>query len=84
MSIFTPSENTIKIGASYLAIAAISYPLTAITNVYIGTLRGVNQVQAPVLITIICIFIKVILNYSLIFGHFGMPALGVQGEAIAT
>ncbi|AWK52596.1 MATE family efflux transporter [Clostridium beijerinckii] len=83
MSIFTPSENTIKIGASYLAIAAISYPLTAITNVYIGLLRGVNQVKAPVLITLICIFIKIGLNYILIFGHLGMPALGVQGEAIA-
>ena len=84
MSIFTPNENTIKIGASYLAIAAISYPLTAITNVYVALLRGVNQVKAPVLITLISIVIKVILNYILIFGHFGMPALGVQGEAIAT
>ena len=84
MSIFTPNENTIKIGAAYLAIAAISYPLTAITNVYVALLRGVNQVKAPVLITLICIVIKVILNYVLIFGHFGIPALGVQGEAIAT
>ena len=84
MSIFTPNENTIKIGASYLAIAAISYPLTAITNIYVALLRGVNQVKAPVLITLICIFIKVILNYILIFGHLGIPALGVQGEAIAT
>ena len=84
MSIFTPNENTIKIGASYLAIAAISYPLTAITNVYVALLRGVNQVKAPVLVTLISIFIKVILNYILIFGHLGIPALGVQGEAIAT
>lgn len=84
MSIFTPNENTIKIGASYLAIAAISYPLTAVTNVYIALLRGVNQVKAPVVITLISIFIKVILNYILIFGHFGVPALGVEGEAIAT
>jgi len=84
MSIFTPNENTIKIGASYLAIAAISYPLTAVTNVYVSLLRGVNQVKAPVLITLICIFIKIILNYILMFGHFGVPALGVQGEAIAT
>jgi putative MATE family efflux protein len=30
------------------------------------------------------ICIKVMLNYTLIFGHFGVPALGVQGEAIAT
>ena len=84
MSIFTPNENTIKIGASYLAIVAISYPLTAVTNVYVALLRGVNQVKAPVVITFISIFIKVILNYILIFGHLGIPALGVQGEAIAT
>lgn len=84
MSIFTPNEETIKIGAGYLAIVAISYPLTAITNVYVALLRGVNQVKAPVIITLISIFIKVILNYILIFGHLGMPALGVQGEAIAT
>jgi putative MATE family efflux protein len=84
MSIFTPNENTIKIGASYLAIAAISYPLTAITNVYVALLRGVNQVKAPVLVTLVSIVLKIILNYILIFGHLGMPALGVRGEAIAT
>jgi putative MATE family efflux protein len=84
MSIFTPNENTIKIGASYLSIVAISYPLTAVTNVYIALLRGINQVKAPVIVTLISIFIKVILNYILIFGHFGMPAFGVRGEAIAT
>ncbi|OOM82169.1 multidrug resistance protein MdtK [Clostridium puniceum] len=84
MSIFTPNEGTIKIGAAYLTIVAISYPLTAITNVYVALLRGVNQVKAPVIITLISILIKVVLNYILIFGHLGMPALGVQGEAIAT
>ncbi|WP_297425218.1 MATE family efflux transporter [Clostridium sp.] len=84
MSIFTPNENTIAIGAGYLAIAAISYPLTAITNVYVALLRGVNEVKAPVIITLISIFIKILLNYTLIFGHFGVPAFGVQGEAIAT
>ena len=84
MSIFTPNENIIKIGASYLAIAAISYPLTAITNVYVALLRGINQVKTPVVITMFSIVIKIILNYALIFRHFGMPALGVQGEAIAT
>lgn len=84
MSIFTPSENTIKIGAAYLCIVAISYPLTAITNCYISLLRAVNQVKAPVVISIISILVNVIFNYALIFGHFGAPALGVQGAAIAT
>ena len=84
MRIFTPNEGTIAIGASYLIIVAISYPLTAITNCYVSLLRAVNMVKAPVVITIISIGVNIILNYTFIFGHFGAPALGVQGAAIAT
>lgn len=84
MSIFTPNYETIKISAGYLSISSMSYPLIAITNVYVTLLRGVNQVKTPVVITLISILIKIILNYILIFGHFGIPALGVKGEAIAT
>ncbi|MBS5936945.1 MATE family efflux transporter [Clostridium sp.] len=84
MSIFTPSEGTISIGASYLAIVAISYPLTAITNCYISLLRATNQVKAPVFISIVSILVNVVLNYTLIYGNFGAPKLGVQGAAIAT
>ena len=84
MNIFTPSTNTIAIGASYLAIVAISYPLTAITNVYTAVLRSVNEVRLPVVISLVSIFINIVLNYTLIFGHFGAPALGVQGAALGT
>ncbi|MDZ5016692.1 MATE family efflux transporter, partial [Clostridium perfringens] len=44
MRIFTPSESTIKVGAAYLDIVALSYPLTAITNCYISLLRATNKV----------------------------------------
>ena len=84
MNIFTPSTNTIAIGASYLAIVAISYPLTAITNVYTAVLRSINEVRLPVVISLVSIFINIVLNYTLIFGHFGAPALGVQGAALGT
>lgn len=84
MSIFTPSKGTISIGASYLVIVALSYPLTAITNCYISLLRATNQVKAPVFISVFSILVNVVLNYTLIFGNFGAPKLGVQGAAIAT
>ncbi len=84
MRIFTPSEGTIAIGASYLKIVALSYPLTAITNCYISLLRATNKVKAPVFISVISILVNVVLNYTFIYGNFGAPRLGVQGAAIAT
>lgn len=84
MRIFTPSEDSIEIGATYLLIVAFSYPLTAVTNSYVAILRGVNQVKAPVIISTVSIFVNVIFNYILIYGKFGAPALGVAGAAIAT
>lgn len=84
MRIFTPNSETITIGAAYLAIVSLSYPLTAVTNVYVTLLRGVNQVKAPVVITILSIGVNVVFNYILIFGKFGAPELGVVGAAIAT
>ena len=84
MRIFTPKADTIAIGAIYLGIIAFSYPLTAITNAYIAILRSMNCVKLPVMITTFSICINVILNYALIFGKFGLPAMGVTGAAIAT
>jgi putative MATE family efflux protein len=84
MRIFTTGSDTIKIGATYLIIAALSYPFTAITSSYIALLRGVNQVKVPVIISTISIIVNVTFNYILIYGKFGAPALGVAGAAIAT
>ncbi len=84
MRIFTPSQEMIKTGATYLAIIAISYPLTAITNCYVAVLRSMNYVKLPVVITTISIAVNVVFNYGLIFGKLGMPELGVAGAAIAT
>lgn len=84
MSIFTPLEGTISEGAKYLIIIAFSYPLTAITMIYTSILRSMNYVKLPVVITSIAILVNVFLNYGLIYGNMGFPALGVAGAALAT
>ena len=84
MRIFTPQQETIAEGAKYLVIIALSYPLTAITNVYVAILRSMNYVKLPVIITSIAIVVNVVLNYGMIFGHFGFPVMGVAGAALAT
>lgn len=84
MRIFTTSEASIRMGAAYLAVAALSYPCTAISNTYVAMLRAVNRVKAPVAISCVAILVNIVFNYTLIYGKFGAPALGVVGAAIAT
>ncbi|MCI8837449.1 MAG: MATE family efflux transporter [Hungatella sp.] len=84
MRIFTTSDAGIQTGAAYLAVAAFSYPCTAITNTYVGMLRAVNRVREPVMISCGAIVTNICFNYILIFGKFGAPAMGVTGAALAT
>lgn len=84
MRIFTTSEGSIALGAEYLRIAALTYPLIAVSNIFVAMLRAVNRVKAPVAISCITIAINIVLNYILIYGHYGAPAMGVSGAALAT
>lgn len=84
MSIFTPEKQTIETGAVYLRLVVFSYPLTAISMCYISVFRAVKQVKAPVVISLVSITINAAINYTLIFGKFGAPVLGVAGAAIGT
>lgn len=84
MRIFTTSDASIQMGASYLGVAAFTYPFSAVTTSYVAMLRAVNRVKAPVIISCFTIFINIVFNYILIFGKFGAPAMGVAGAAIAT
>lgn len=84
MRIFTPSPQTIAEGSRYLRIVVFCYPFIALTNTYVAMLRAVNRVKAPVIISCATIVVNITLNYILIFGKLGMPAMGVEGAAWAT
>lgn len=84
MRIFTPNSEMIQIGAKYLGVIAICYPITACTNAYVAILRSMKYAFFPMLITTISIGVNVILNYGFIFGKLGLPELGVAGAALAT
>lgn len=84
MRIFTTSQDSVDLGARYLKIAVLTYPFLAMTNVYVAILRAVNKVLFPVISSCIAIVINIGLNYVLIFGKLGAPALGVSGAAVAT
>jgi putative MATE family efflux protein len=56
----------------------------ALTNTYSSTLKECGNTVVPMVGGIIAVFVNLIGNYVLIFGHFGAPAMGVEGAALAT
>lgn len=84
MSCFTPDPEVIAAGTRYLAIVCFSYTMNGLTNVMLMTLRAVGTVGISILVYVTSFFVNTSLNYLLIFGKLGLPALGMEGAAIAT
>lgn len=75
---------TLAYGESYLKVMLIQTLPFAVMQVYASTLRETGETLLPMKAGIAAVFINLVLNYILIFGKFGAPALGVVGAAIAT
>jgi len=84
MAVFTTDTQVIHQGSTYLAITVFSFLPTAITMLYSFVLRSTQNVMIPMYASTSALVLNTILNYCLIFGHFGFPVLGVKGAAIAT
>jgi putative MATE family efflux protein len=75
---------TLRYAKQYLRIMLIGLLPFTVTQVYSGTLREVGHNVPPMIAGIAGVIANLSLNYVLIFGKLGMPALGVEGAAIAT
>lgn len=75
---------TLEQGKEYLAIMLIGLIPYALSQVYASTMRETEQTVIPMIASIVAVATNFILNYILIFGKLGAPAMGVGGAALAT
>ena len=68
----------------YLRIICFTYVIFALTNMLTASLRTIGIVKLGYVISASTLCINICLNYILIYGKFGAPALGIRGAAIAT
>ena len=78
------AEGALHHGKAYLYVMLWGFLPFALGNAYSSTLRETGETMVPMVGGIIAVFVNLILNYILIFGHFGAPAMGVEGAALAT
>lgn len=78
------AEGAMEYGLQYLHVMLWGLLPFALANAYASTLRETGETVVPMVGGICAVLVNLFLNYILIFGHFGAPAMGVQGAAIAT
>ena len=81
---FTTEPGVIQEGAAYVQIVGFTYLFFSVSQVMIAAMRSVETARIGLYISCMALVINVCLNYVFIFGHFGFPAMGVRGAALAT
>lgn len=81
---FTRETSQHILAYEYLKIAVFTYPIILVSMSIAGAYRSCGNTVLPMIAGVAAIVINTSINYLLINGNFGFPALGVQGAAIAT
>lgn len=84
LSLFTTSPDIIAEGRIYLGVLKWTFVLFLISNLLISMLRSVETVQISFIVSVVSLIVNGAINYTLIFGHFGFPEMGIKGAAIGT
>ncbi len=77
-------ETTLAYSSEYLHIMLVGLLPFIGVQVFASTLREIGETKEPMIASVSAVFVNFVLNYILIFGHFGFPAMGIAGAAIAT
>lgn len=84
MGIYTDKPEIQAIGIRYFRIMGVTFPLQSLVMALSMLLRSIERVRIPLIGGIVAVVSNCCLNYILIFGKLGAPALGVEGAAIGT
>jgi len=84
LRIFTQDAAVVEQGAVYLRLVSLSYIFFCAAQVFISALRCVEITKVGMYVSAVSLSVNIALNYVLIFGKLGFPAMGIRGAAIAT
>jgi putative MATE family efflux protein len=84
LGLFSENQEVISEGMRYIGVVCFSYIFFCGNNMLIAAMRCTQNTKVGFYSSLTGFCVNVFLNWALIFGHLGFPALGVRGAAIAT
>jgi putative MATE family efflux protein len=76
-------EAVVRLGVPYFRLRIASATFTFVFFATVGFFRGIQDTRTPMLVALIINGLNLVLDYGLIYGSFGFPALALQGAAAA-
>lgn len=84
MALAGAGDDIIEEAAAYFRITMIGFPFMSLGLTINSAQRGAGNTKISMRTNLTANAVNLVLNYLLIGGNFGFPALGVRGAAIAT
>ena len=84
MSLYTDKQAIRDIGVQYLRIVGFAYIMQVFSMAMSCLLRATERVRIPMAASVASVGTNLFLNWVFIYGHLGVPAMGIRGAALAT
>ncbi len=84
IKVFSNEQAVIETASQYMKIVAFMGIFSAFNQITCTALRATERVNPPLFTSIAAVCVNTALNYILIYGKLGMPAMGIRGAALAT
>ena len=81
---FNKDPGLLVPGRAYIPFVGVALIPQCLSYLIQSAMRALGDTRRPLRISIVTVCTNVVLNYLLIFGHLGLPRLGVTGAAIGT
>ena len=84
MDLLSNEHELSVLGAPYLRIIGFSYVFNMLSSIYVSAQRSVENPTFGMKVFGTSTLVNTFLNYLLIYGKCGLPAMGIEGAALAT